>query len=47
MSLWSVEYILNKSTSNFVLISNSIDISLVGQAPGLDVVKATEVTNNG
>ena len=34
ISLWSVKYILNQSTANFGQISNSIEISLVGQAPG-------------
>ena len=34
ISLWSVEYILNKSTAHFGRISNSIEISLVGRAPG-------------
>ena len=34
VSLWSVEYILNQSTANFGRISNSIEISLVGRAPG-------------
>ena len=29
--LWSVEYILNQNTSNFGLIPNSIEISLVGR----------------
>ena len=33
ISLWSVEYILNQSTANFGWISNSIEISFVGQAP--------------
>ena len=31
ISLWSVEYILNHSTSNFDLISNSIEMTLVGR----------------
>ena len=35
ISLWSVEQILNYSTPNFDQISNSIEIPLVGQAPGL------------
>ena len=35
MLLWSVKYILNQRTSNFGLISNLTEISLVGQAPGL------------
>ena len=34
ISLWSVDYIFNQSTPNFGLISNSIEISLVGQGPG-------------
>ena len=34
MSLWSVAHILNQSTANLGRISNSIEISLVGQAPG-------------
>ena len=35
VSLWSVEYIiLNQSTWNFGLISNSIEMSLVERAPG-------------
>ena len=34
ISLWSVEYILNQSTSNICLISNSIEISLAGRGPG-------------
>ena len=32
--LWSVEYILNQSTANYGRIFNSMEISLVGQAPG-------------
>ena len=32
--LWSAEYILNQSTAYFGRISNSIEISLVGRAPG-------------
>ena len=36
MSLWSVEYILDQSIANFGRISNSIEISLVERAPGLD-----------
>ena len=32
--LWSVMYILKKSAPNFDLISNSIEISLVGWPPG-------------
>ena len=32
--LWSVEYILNLSTSNFGLSSNLMEIALVGRAPG-------------
>ena len=32
--LWSVEYILNQSSSNFGLISNSTKISLVRRGPG-------------
>ena len=35
ISLWSVECILNQSPANFGRISTSIEISLVGQAPGL------------
>ena len=35
ISLWSAEYVLNKSIANFGQISNSIEISLVGRAPGL------------
>ena len=35
ISLWSVEYIRNYSVLNFYRISNSIEICLVGQAPGL------------
>ena len=31
--LWLAEYILNQSTAYFGLISNSIEISLVGRAP--------------
>ena len=34
ISLWSVMYILNWTTPNFGRISNSIEISLVGRAPG-------------
>ena len=34
ISLWSVEYIRNKSILNFHRISNSIEICLVGRAPG-------------
>ena len=34
ISLWLVEQILNYSTPNFNRFSNSIEISLVGQAPG-------------
>ena len=33
--LCPVEHILNKSTPNFDRISNSIELSLVGLAPGL------------
>ena len=40
ISLWSVEYILNQSTSTFGVISNSIEISLGGLAPGMGVSKA-------
>ena len=36
ISLWSVDYIINESTSNFYLISNSVEISLVGWGPGLN-----------
>ena len=32
--LWLVEYILNQSTANLSRISNSIEISFVGRAPG-------------
>ena len=32
--LWSVDYILNHSTTNFGRISNIIEIPLVGRAPG-------------
>ena len=35
--MWSVKHILNKSTRNFGRISNSIEISLVGQAPDQDL----------
>ena len=35
ISLWSVEIIVNQSTANFYWISNSIEISLVGRAPGV------------
>ena len=38
ISLWLVEYILNQSIANFGRIYNSIEISLVGRAPGLDVL---------
>ena len=34
MWLWSAEHILNQSTAKSDRISNSIEISLVGQAPG-------------
>ena len=34
IALWSVEYISNQSTENFGRISNSIEIALVGRAPG-------------
>ena len=34
ISLWSLECILNQSTANFGRISNSIEKSLVGWAPG-------------
>ena len=34
--LWSVRHILIQSATNFGRISNSIEISLVGRAPGLD-----------
>ena len=40
ISLWSVEYILNQSTTNFGWVSNSIEISLLGLAP-------EEVIQNG
>ena len=36
ISLWSVEHILNLSIPNFGWISNLIEISLVGQVPGLN-----------
>ena len=39
ISLWSAEYILNQSTANFGPISNSIEISLVGRAPGVGFTK--------
>ena len=32
--LWSVVYIFNQSTTNFGRISNSIEMPLVGRAPG-------------
>ena len=35
ISLWAVEQILNQSTANFDRILNSIEIPLVGVAPGL------------
>ena len=35
ISLWSVEYISNQSTETFGWISNSIETSFQGQAPGL------------
>ena len=35
ISLWSVKYIQNWSVLNFHRISNSIEICLVGRAPGL------------
>ena len=35
ISLWSVEYILNQSTTNFGRISYSIEIPSVGRSPGL------------
>ena len=34
-SLWSAENIMNKAITSFHWISNSIEISLVGRAPGL------------
>ena len=34
ISLWLVEYISNQNAANFGRISNSIEISLVGRAPG-------------
>ena len=34
MSLWSGEYIMNKSIAKFNWISDLIKIPLVGQAPG-------------
>ena len=34
ISMWSLEHILNYSTPNFDRISNSIEIPLVGRAPG-------------
>ena len=36
ISLWSATYILHKSVLNFHRISNSIEIWLVGRAPGAD-----------
>ena len=33
ISLWSAKYVLIESAANFGLISNSIEISLVGRAP--------------
>ena len=34
ISLWSLQCISNQSTENFGRISNSIEMSLVGRAPG-------------
>ena len=34
ISLWSVEYAMKKSITKFYWFSNSVEISLVGQAPG-------------
>ena len=45
ISLWSVEHILNKSTTNCDWISNTIKIPLVGQAPGLNVLKLMLIFN--
>ena len=44
ISLWSVERILNQSTANFDWISNSIEIALVGQAPGNDRNRTHNIT---
>ena len=35
ISMWSMEYSLNQSTGNFGRILNYIEISVVGQAPGI------------
>ena len=43
--LWSVENILNHSTANFGRISNSIKISLVGQAPHQPLVAVALLGN--
>ena len=34
ISLWSAEYVMNKTITKFHWISNSIETSLVGRAPG-------------
>ena len=45
ISLWSAEYILNQSTSNFGVISNSIEISLMGLAPRPDQMDVSHTSN--
>ena len=49
ISSWLVEFILNKNTANFVRISNSIEISLVGRGHGIDLFQSNIVvwTPNG
>ena len=36
--LWSVEYVINKSITNFHWLSNSIEVLLVGWAAGIQIV---------
>ena len=38
IQLWSAEYILKQTTPNFGLILNLIEISLVGQGPGVPIL---------
>ena len=44
ISLWSAAYILHYSVLNFHRISNSIEICLVGRAPGACAVKTTSTS---
>ena len=41
IALWSAEYVINNSITKFHWISNSIEISLVGRAPGVRHITAS------